>query len=399
MYYRFDFPPTRYLFILFIYFILFGCSNEPGDKDWTILVYMAADNGLNYAVSADIAEMQAADFSDDINLVVQVDYSEYNEITGAYRYRIYPDEKKLIDYLGEIDSGDYNTLTAFANWGFNKYPSHKKALIIWSHGNGWYPLSRDLPPSFCPDEESGSYISIAGKDFQNALKNINTNLDILMLDACNMQTMEVITEVYPYIDYIIAAEDAVPTSGFPYHTIFSNWENYTQVQILAEESAFYFHHYYFFENIFPISCSVVKTSFFQDLLADVSEFTDRWSANAADEIFQLSREDCLEFNEAWGVYLPADVDIKEFFLSVLEHNPPDSLAEFCDRIVANIDSCFIFQKTDEYPTGYTTDKVGTGIIWFPDDDTHYYFEERLDEYNQLDFSDTGWQNFLANTLE
>ena len=126
MYYRFDFPPTRYLFILFIYFILFGCSDESCQKDWTILVYMAADNGLNYAVSADIAEMQAADFSDDINLVVQVDYSEDNEITGAYRYRIYPDEKKLIDYLGEIDSGDYNTLTAFANWGFNKYPSHKK---------------------------------------------------------------------------------------------------------------------------------------------------------------------------------------------------------------------------------------------------------------------------------
>ncbi len=398
MYIRFDFPLTRFLSILFICFLLISCSDEP-EKDWTILVYMAADNGLNDAALEDLTEMQSADFSDDINLIVQVDYSEYNAITGAYRYRISPGEMKQTDYLGEIDSGDHNTLTTFANWGFNKYPSHKKALIIWSHGNGWYPLSRDLPPSFCPDEESESYISIAGKDFQNALKNINTNLDILILDACNMQTMEVITEVYPYVDYIIAAEDAVPTSGFPYHTIFSNWEDYTQVQILAEEIAFYFHEYYWLQDFEHISCSVVKTSLFPNLLADVSEFADRWATSAADSIFHLSRQDCWEFNEAWGMYLPADVDIKEFFLNILEYEPSDSLSEFCNRIVAIIDSCFIFQKTDEYYPGYDTDKVGTGIIWFPNYETHYYFEERLDEYNQLDFSETGWQNFLANTFD
>ena len=80
---------------------------------------MAADNGLNYAVQDDINEMQSAEFSDDINLIVQVDFSESNKITGAYRYRIYPGETKLINYLGEIDSGDYNTLTNFANWGFD----------------------------------------------------------------------------------------------------------------------------------------------------------------------------------------------------------------------------------------------------------------------------------------
>ncbi len=398
MYYRFDFPLTRFLFVLFICFILFGCSDEPQEKDWTILVYMAADNGLNDAALADIIEMQAAEFSDDINVIVQVDYSEFNEITGAYRYHIYPDEKKLIDYLGEINSGDWHSITDFANWGFDKYPADKNALVLWSHGNGWYPANRLLYPCFCPDEESQDSISISSGDLNNAIKQINTHLNFLVFDACNMQTMEVITEIYPYVDYIIAAEDAVNTLGFPYHTIFSIWEDYTQVQILAEEIAFYFHEFYWSGDLYPISCSVVKSSLFQDLLADVSEFSERWSANAADSIFHLSRQDCLEFNGSW-ISSPADVDIKEFFLSILEHEPPDSLAEFCDRIVANINNCFIFQKTDEYPTGYPTDKVGAGIIWFPDVDTYYYFGERLDEYNQLDFSDTGWQNFLANTFE
>ncbi|NQV17159.1 MAG: hypothetical protein HQ534_01245 [Armatimonadetes bacterium] len=377
--------------------LLTSCSNKKQEAEWTILVYMAADNGLNNHAIEDMQEMESAMFSDEINVIVQIDYSGLNPESGAFRYHIYPEEKKLISSLGEIDSGDHDVLTEFANWGFNKYPSKKKSLIIWSHGNGWYPINRDLPPCFCPDAESENYISIPEKDFQNAMKNIDSHLDILILDACNMQTIEVITEIYEYTDFIIAAEDAIDTKGFPYHSILSNWENYSSVQNLAMEIAYYFHEFYWLEEIFPISCSVVKTLLFQNLLADVSFFTENWSENASDDIFHLSRQDCIEFNGSWE-YLAQDVDIKEFFLSVLEHQPPDSLAEFCDRIVTTIDSCFIFQKTDEYPTGYTTDKVGTGIIWFPDEQTQGYFINRLEEYNQLDFANTNWQIFLENTF-
>jgi len=378
--------------------LLTSCSNKKPEAEWTILVYMAADNGLNNHAIEDIQEMESATFSDDINVIVQIDHSASNPEPGAFRYHIYPEEKKLISSLGEIDSGDYHSLIEFANWGFNKYPSKKNALIIWSHGNGWYPMNRDLPPCFCPDAESENYISIPNKDFQNALQNIDSHLDILILDACNMQTIEVITEIYEYTDFIIAAEDAIDTKGFPYHSILSNWESYSSVQNLAVEIAFYFHYYYWLEGFERISCSVVRTSLFQNLLNDISFFTEHWSENASDDIFHLSRQVCLEFDEAWGVYLPADVDIKEFFLSILEYDPPDSLAEFCERIVANIENCFIFQKTDEYPTGYTSDKVGTGIIWFPDEQTQGYFINRLEEYNQLDFSSTNWQIFLGNSF-
>lgn len=398
MCYRIDFPLTRYLFILFICILLFSCSDEPKEKDWTILIYMAADNGLNDAALIDIAEMQSAVFSEDINVIVQIDHSEYNEITGAYRYHIYPGVAKHISYLGEINSGDWHSITDFANWGFNKYPADKNALVLWSHGNGWYPMNRTLDPCFCPDEESQDSISIAGGDLNNAVKHINTHLDIIVFDACNMQTMEVAAEIYKYTDFIIGAEDGIDSDGFPYRKILSDWENYSGVENTAEGIGFNFHEYCWLNNISPISCSVVKTSLFPGLLADISEFSERWSDYASDEIFYLSREDCIEFNDSW-VSQPVDVDVKDFFCRILEHEPPDStLTIFCIRIISAIDSCFIFQDAGFY-TGYTSDYVGTGLIWFPDDETHYYFEERLDEYNQLDFSDTGWQNFLANTFE
>lgn len=374
-----------------------GCSGS-NDKDWTILIYMAADNGLNDAALDDIAEMQAAVFSEDINVIVQIDHSENNETTGAYRYHIYPGEKNQVSYLGEINSGDWHSITDFANWGFNKYPADKNALFLWSHGNGWYPMNRTLDPCFCPDEESQDYISIAGGDLNNAIKNINAHLDILVFDACNMQTIEVAAEIYNYTDFIIGAEDGISSEGFPYEKILSNWENYSGVENTAEGIGFNFHEFCWLNNFSPISCSVIKTACFENVLNDISEFSEIWSEDASDEIFYLSREDCIEFNDSW-VSQAVDVDVKEFFCRILNNEPADStLTAFCIRIISGVDSCFILQDAGFY-TGYTSDYVGTGLIWFPDDETQIYYENRLEEYLKLEFSETNWQVFLGNFLQ
>ncbi len=361
---------------------------------------MAADNGLNNAASDDITEMLTATFSDDINVIVQIDHSEDNEITGAYRYHIYPGEKKHVSYLGEINSGDWHSITDFANWGFNKYPADKNVLFLWSHGNGWYPMNRTLDPCFCPDEESQDYISIADGDLNNAVKNINAHLDILVFDACNMQTIEVAAEIYNYTDFIIGAEDGIDSEGFPYEKILSNWENFSGVENTAVGIGFNFHEYYFFleDHDDEISCSVLKTTKFPQLLNKLSEFTSQWAIHASDEIFIESRQDCIEFNDSW-VSQPVDVDIKEFFANVYNNTENDSLSTISNDILNAIETCYIFQNTDDYPTGYTSDYVGTGLIWFPDDETQIYYENRLEEYLKLEFSETNWQEFLENFLQ
>ncbi|MDP8203512.1 MAG: clostripain-related cysteine peptidase, partial [Candidatus Tenebribacter mawsonii] len=133
---------------VFIVLTLLSCS-KVDESDWTILVYMAADAdiALNFAALNDLEDIMQADFSDNINVIVQVDYSESNSPPATYRYHVYPGLTEQISYIGEIDSGDENELTSFANWGFDNYPSEKQALIIWSHGNGWYPF-------FCKDVEA-----------------------------------------------------------------------------------------------------------------------------------------------------------------------------------------------------------------------------------------------------
>jgi len=383
---------ARIFFFLFVIFILQSCSKIDED-DWTILIYMAADNGLTFDALTELDDIMDAEFSDDINIIVQVDYAASNSPPAAYRYHIYPGLKEQITYLGEIDSGDEDELTAFANWGFNKYPSEKQALIIWSHGNGWYPF-------FCPDVEADNDINIANGEFRRGIKNISEHLEILILDACNMQTIEVAAEVVDYAEYIIASEGGVNSAGFPYSEIFSMWgsEDNVSLESLCLELGYQYYKYYSMAEIYPISCSVLKTSEFQQLLDRLVEFTSIYSDSANADIFIESRQQSFEFNGSGFTNPALDVDIKEFFTIVSENTEDEQLEVMANEILATIEASYIFQKTDDYPTGHTTDDVGTAIIWFPDDETQGFFDIRKPEYQQLRFAQTNWQYFLENTF-
>ncbi len=377
------------LLLSFIILIsLFGCTERP-EADWTILVYMAADNFLNDAAIADINEMTTAIFSDKINVIVQIDYAE-NATYSAHRYKITPQNKELISSLGEIDSGAYTQLSSFINWGFFEYPATKKALFIWGHGNGWYS---DENASLCTDDESENFINITESELKNALK--HEKLDILVFDACNMQTLEIIAEIHEYTDYVIAAEDGMNGTGFPYDTIFSDWEDFANTENLAKQIGFNFHYSYWLPDIFPISCSVAKTSEFSQLFAKLTEFSANWHNFTNVETLRQIRAECLEFNEAFSVNLAMDIDVKEFFTKMGEVAENGTLiSEICEAI----DNCFIFQKTEEYEVGYSNE-VGSALIWFPDFEAIGFFENRKTEYEKLQFAETGWISFLEDTLD
>ena len=378
-------------FILSFFFLIFllNCA-EKSEADWTVLVYMASDNYLNNAAIDDINEMIDADFSDKINIIVQIDYAA-NSDYSAHRYEITPQNQTFISSIGEIDSGDYTQLASFVNWGFSEYPATKKALFIWGHGNGWYS---DENASLCTDDESGNFINVTESELKNALK--HEKLDILVFDACNMQTLEIIAEIYEYTDYVIAAEDGMNGAGFPYNTIFSDWEDFANTENLAKQIGFNFHYSYWFEDIFPISCSVAKTSEFPQLFTKLAEFTANWNEIATIEAFRLVRAECWEFNEAFSVNLAMDIDVKEFFTTMGEVTENDTLiSEICDAI----DNCFIFQKTEKYDVGYPYHEVSTSLIWFPDFEANGFFENRKTEYEKLEFAETGWISFLEDTLD
>ncbi len=377
--------------LYFILFLIILITSSCADKKstWTIMVYMAADNNLNEQAVTDIIEMEKAVISSDINVIVQLDPSTYYSDPQTRRYKIehnnYPViNSPVIKYMGDIDSGDFLNLADFVNWSSKKYPAKKYALIIWSHGSGW---SRTDSRWIAPDQSSLNQISIAKGELRNAFQLFNEKPDILIFDACLMQTIEVLTEVYQYTDYIVGSQHLTPYEGFPYREILESWSNsaYNNISNTALLYA---------ESHLPggsqnkqgfdrkISVSAMKSSKTTEFINELSSFPEKWKHIANSEPVKMARTKSFGFN-----FNESDIDIKQFFSFLREFSESDELSQDIDKLLVSIDELFPVQISNNFP-----ENIGTATIWFP------LYPEFLENssplYSNLLFAETNWLIFL-----
>jgi hypothetical protein len=136
-------------------------------KEWTVLVYMAADNDLSPYALWDLHEMETqikgqknlGATSGDVDVVVELDtyrrsgISRYHMFQGQAAY----DEdlsiedfrtrdessisSPLIQVLPEVGAGSLRDQTKrfeqFLQWGIRKFPAKRYMVVIWGHGEGY----------------------------------------------------------------------------------------------------------------------------------------------------------------------------------------------------------------------------------------------------------------------
>ena len=164
-------------------------------REWTALVYMAADNDLAQWADSDLVEMEAIGSSDDFAILVQID----KPAIGARRLLVNRGVSQELHNLGVVDMCNWETLHDFLLWGVQNYPADKYFAILWDHGTGW-----TLTPSksFGNDWSSGSQLSISNGDLRRAISTTYSNtgqeIHLFAFDACLMQQLEVAFEVKDY---------------------------------------------------------------------------------------------------------------------------------------------------------------------------------------------------------
>jgi len=149
--------------------------------------------------------------------------------------------------LGETNTGDARDLARFLAWGMAAYPADRYALVLWNHGIGWRdatgsqgsvggggPPGRGKRPLFRAPAESivarGIAWDATSQDFlDNAeirraldaalLLSRLDRLDVLALDACLMQMLEVAYEIKGLARYVVASQEVEPEGGWPYTTL------------------------------------------------------------------------------------------------------------------------------------------------------------------------------------
>ena len=209
--------------------------------DWTVMVYMDADNNLEGAGIDDFLEMASSAESDpstNVHVLVQFDRiagydTQYDDWTTTRRFEVFDGSTPVntddgyLDDLGEQNMGDPDTLVAFVNWAKGYKPASKYLLVLWDHGSGWKrqrPETREMK-GVCWDETNGDdhINSVEMKAALNTITSGGTNkIDVIGFDACLMGMAEVDYQVYPYCEVRASSEASEPGDGWPYDTIIAD---------------------------------------------------------------------------------------------------------------------------------------------------------------------------------
>jgi hypothetical protein len=215
---------------------------------WTILAYSNADcNAEEYFID-DFNEMEDAGSNEHTNIINQIDRHKLEDLsnynwTDCRRYRIIQDydidninSLRLDtppDTIGEVNMCNPHTLADFVTWGCDNYPAEHYAIIILSHGNGWYKdgefsndcLFRGFGSDNDPAGETDNFFSISQHDLDTALvlikNHLGKNIDILAFNTCLMQMWEVMDVSCKYVDYLVGSEEVMKTAGYKYDAFLS----------------------------------------------------------------------------------------------------------------------------------------------------------------------------------
>ena len=218
-------------------------SRAAGQAKWTFMVYMAGDNNLDGAALRDIAEMAKAGSTKDVNILVQLDRIEDN-LTRRFRITQGGGFKKdCLENFGDTNTGDPKILYDFVKWAANNYPADRYALILWNHGSGWWEdaKSRAAGPaekkprrhlfrhsfplehrSICYDDTSGGD-ALDNRELRGVLSQacalLGKRIDLLGMDACLMNMVEVAYQLRESVNVIVGSEIEEPFDGWPYAEI------------------------------------------------------------------------------------------------------------------------------------------------------------------------------------
>ncbi|MGE5558586.1 MAG: clostripain-related cysteine peptidase [Bacillota bacterium] len=222
-------------------------------KTWNFLVYLDGDNNLeSYAIS-DINEMEQIGSTADVNILVLVDripgYDSSNgDWSGTRLYYVKQDadtstiNSYLLEDLGERDMSNPATLKDFIIYCQKYFPAQHTVLTLWNHGGGVYPRSLSAPErkvkeekiqrapekqssgarGICWDDTTGTggFDCLTTDEVASALSNARAitgkKIDIINMDACLMQTLEVAYEWRNEADYLVGSEETVPCDGNDY---------------------------------------------------------------------------------------------------------------------------------------------------------------------------------------
>lgn len=341
-----------------------GGSHKPPvtGNQWTIMIYLDADNDLGSWANLDIREMMEVGSTKNITLILQIDGRNVN----TKRYKVEKGSLTLLNDLGELDMASGETLRDFVSDAISGYPAEHYALIIWNHGQGWKGTA--ATKSIFNDYDNGKfnyYLSnyyIAGA-LSEARSETGVKLDILGIDACNMSVIEAAYEFRNAADILVASQELVSAYGWDYDDLLlrlSRKPDATPVEF-AKNMVYSFRDYYA-PSVYAtqtIAAMALDKKYSVDGIADISTLASTvndlalsLSALMADSATRAATLDLLTVSRA---------HVREFEYIYVD------LIDFCSGLEGDdtaVEKEFNKILLAEYHGAAQTDAHGLSIVFF-----------------------------------
>lgn len=194
---------------------------------WHILVYAVNDSGSDLPLGYDLDEMVAASRSG-TSFTVYADSSDIGDYPAsqfvansaqAVIIEVAGGAATVTDQLGELDSGSPDTLAWFIATALTRHPADRSALVLWDHGGGWRGIAFDENVTADGAATISSTIDAAelGRAMDVGLDGAGrARFDLLILDACLMANIDVVSETSGSASYLVASEELVSGLGLNY---------------------------------------------------------------------------------------------------------------------------------------------------------------------------------------
>lgn len=362
-----------------------GTQRPPADpplREWTIMIYMAADNDLESAAIANFNELEAIRnlHNAPISIVVLLDRSPYFDRTNGNWsdtrvFEIKSDPNGLtptmistrldspelgltIDTETDLNTADPLVLSRFINFAMRAYPAERYALFMWGHGTGWRALAFD--------DTSGQYMSLSG--FGRAVA--GKGLSVIGFDTCFGGVLEVAYQIRNDAELFVGSIGTVLSTGWDYRALFADFLQRSNLSVDALGDSIQNQFIARYGNLNNASISQVRLSHVDNLFVKFNNFA-REVANAITT--QAARD--LVLNEIlhnveghYFITFPSDlyIDIYDFshkITAIRSGITADPLKQDAILLAANeLQSALALAVPSSWAHNGTTNKLGVHLI-------------------------------------
>ncbi|MGM0601305.1 MAG: clostripain-related cysteine peptidase [Candidatus Rifleibacteriota bacterium] len=350
-------------------------------KEWTLAVFLNADNNLDRFGVEDQEEMSRVGSNENLNIVSLID----RERGPAQINYIEKDNIRKVKDMGELDMGDYRQFINFIKYVKKNYPAKRYAVTFWNHGSGWKNKNENVVVrGISYDDSSNNHITNAQLRvaLRESKKILGQKIDILNFDACLMQMVEVNYACKDYVKYVVASEENEPGKGAPYDDILKGVKKGMSAEAFARHwvKAFCGSYNGGSQGHDESTQSAIDVSKLQNMVDALNGFAKTSMSG------KYARGFSAIFRKVQKYSYPQNIDLIHFVeLASSYFKNDEAMQTACKKIKKAADELII----EEGKTGYSTKNSNGIAIYFPHD---YVIEPK---YKKIGFAkDTMWDEMI-----